>query len=321
MRNKLVPGVGLIFVTVLMALCLPLYFLTIQEPATESRTALDERAIAPNPPVGETRPAEPPLVNGGDDLGDGNLPSTASSPYAAVPHPDGSRMRVNKADNYLAAPETTSGRQEVKTIFNDMVASLAPSPKIYSKLPKVKESNRPISLSEDNPLGRANWFMYQRMYPFFELPENARRRALDEARERALVYGPDSPMATWNLIGPLPTTSAFPNNGGVTSGRIPAIAVSPANNQIVLIGTAIGGIWRSTNGGTTFTPVSDTQADLAVGSIAFSQSNPNIVYAAMGDNDQNYFGTGVLKSMDAGATWARVNNTSFGQGQQLGRKG
>ena len=165
--------------------------------------------------------------------------------------------------------------------------------------------------AEGNPEDRLNWFMFQRTYPFKEIPDGARRRAFEYVRNRADLHGPEAVGTVWTPIGPLPTTSAFPNNGGFTSGRINAIAVSPANNQIVLVGSATGGIWRSTNGGTTFVPVSDNQVDLAVGSIAFAPSNPNIVYAGMGDNDQGYFGTGILKSTDAGATWTRINNTTF----------
>lgn len=165
---------------------------------------------------------------------------------------------------------------------------------------------------DDDPDGRANWFMYQRMYPFEEkFPEDGRRRAFDEVMARGEGFGPNEVGTTWMPIGPAPQTSAFPNNGGFTSGRINAIAVSSTDNQIVLIGSASGGIWRSTNGGTTFTPVSDTQADLAVGAIGFAPSDGNIVYAGMGDLDNGYFGTGVLKSTDAGATWTRVNSTGF----------
>ena len=88
----------------------------------------------------------------------------------------------------------------------------------------------------------------------------------------------------WTSIGPTPTVaSPTPRNFGETSGRINAVAVSPANTQIVLIGSSTGGIWRSVDGGANFAPVGDDQVDLAVGWIAFAPSNPAIVYAGMGD--------------------------------------
>src|SRR5262249_41901939 len=107
------------------------------------------------------------------------------------------------------------------------------------------------------------------------------------------------------------TNSAFPNNWGLTSGRINAIAVSPANDQLVLVGSATGGIWRSLDGGTTFIPVTDNQVDLAIGSIAFSKSNPQIIYAGMGDPYNSYIGSGVLKSTNGGESWVRINNDSL----------
>ncbi len=162
---------------------------------------------------------------------------------------------------------------------------------------------------EGNAEQRKNWFLQQRMYPFDKLPENARRRAWEarppDAMENLLGGG------QWQPIGPHPTESFFPNNWGVTSGRINAIAVSPANPQLILIGGATGGIWRSTNGGTSFAPISDNQVDLAVGSIAFAPSDPNIVYAGMGDKGGQYIGTGVLKSTNAGQTWTRINNNTL----------
>jgi photosystem II stability/assembly factor-like uncharacterized protein len=118
-------------------------------------------------------------------------------------------------------------------------------------------------------------------------------------------------MQNWQPIGPNPTDSYFPNNWATTSGRINAVAVSPADPQIVLVGAAVGGVWRSNDGGANFTAVTDAQVDLAVGSIAFAPSNPSIVYAGMGDKGSVYLGSGVLKSTDAGQTWTRVNNTSL----------
>jgi photosystem II stability/assembly factor-like uncharacterized protein len=101
------------------------------------------------------------------------------------------------------------------------------------------------------------------------------------------------------------------SNWGQTSGRINTVAVSPASGQVVLIGSSTGGIWRSTNGGASFIPVSDNHVDLAVGSIAFSKSSPSVVYAGMGDTRSVYIGSGVLKSIDAGRTWTRVSNSSL----------
>ena len=157
---------------------------------------------------------------------------------------------------------------------------------------------------------RQQWFIQQRQYPYDRIPENARQAAW-EARPAEAQSG-DSPTASiWNPVRPNPTTSGFPMAWGVTSGRINAVTVSPANPQIVLVGGATGGVWRSTNGGTSFTPVSDSQIDLAVGSIAFAPSNANIVYAGMGDRASEYLGTGVLKSTDAGQTWTRVSNATL----------
>ncbi|HLL16018.1 MAG TPA: Calx-beta domain-containing protein [Pyrinomonadaceae bacterium] len=163
---------------------------------------------------------------------------------------------------------------------------------------------------------RQRWFMMQRAYPFDAPPAEGRLKAW-LARPKDGGRGKDGGIdtravaQTWRSIGPSPTTPAFPDNWGVTSGRLNSIAVHPTAPHVILIGAATGGIWRSTDGGANFVPVSDTHVDLAVGSIAFSRSNPSVVYAGMGDLDNGYFGTGVLKSTDAGATWARISNGSL----------
>ncbi|MGI8788377.1 MAG: VPS10 domain-containing protein [Pyrinomonadaceae bacterium] len=179
---------------------------------------------------------------------------------------------------------------------------------------KRRELSSPIpqpKMEEDEFEGdvekRQEWFMSQRTYPFSELPADARRKAWLSRPESA--FGENAPLAQqWQSIGPRSTNSYFPNNWGLTSGRINSVAVSPANPQLILIGAATGGVWRSTDGGATFAPTSDSQVDLAVGSIIFAPSNNSIVYAGMGDLDGGYLGTGVLKSTDGGSSWTRISN-------------
>lgn len=154
---------------------------------------------------------------------------------------------------------------------------------------------------------RLEWFLKQRTYPFNDLPEGARQRAWNAREEGSNRTAGGLPLA-WRAVGPRPTISDFPANWGLTSGRINSIAVSPADPNLLLVGAATGGVWRSTNGGASFVPVSDAQVDLAIGSIAFAPSNPQIVYAGMGDAAGGYLGSGILRSTDAGATWTRVSN-------------
>ena len=162
----------------------------------------------------------------------------------------------------------------------------------------------------------ARWFIDQRTYPFDSLPKEARRLAWESTRPKDLDGARkfdvlDVTQPYWNSLGPKPSIP-FYWNWGLTSGMVKAIAIKPDDPQTVLIGANTGGIFRSSNGGVTFVPVSDDQVDLAVGSIAYSMSNPSVVYAGMGDTyTSQYVGYGIMKSTDAGQTWTHINNSSF----------
>ena len=149
---------------------------------------------------------------------------------------------------------------------------------------------------------RADWLRFRRMYPDSEIPEGAREYAWE-----ALIKQESEPGLSWRPIGPDSITS----RKGTVSGRVNTIALSPADENLILIGSATGGIWRSQDGGKTFVPVSDNKADLAVGSIAFCAGTPNIVYAGMGDPVYGFLGNGVLKSTDKGGSWKKCNDLSL----------
>ncbi len=177
-------------------------------------------------------------------------------------------------------------------------------------VPRAAEESDDLSAEQREDVeGRQEWFVSERAYPFDELPADGRREAWEASA--AFNLEADTDLPAWKSIGPRPTRSDLYANWGDTSGRINSIAISPANPNLVLVGGSTGGVWRSEDGGNNFNPVSDDQIDLAVGYIAFAPSNPNIVYAGMGDAHGGYNGSGVLRSMDAGKTWTRVNNQTL----------
>jgi photosystem II stability/assembly factor-like uncharacterized protein len=127
------------------------------------------------------------------------------------------------------------------------------------------------------------------------------------------------PGTVWQSLGPQPIQSlALPNRAwGNVSGRVSALALHPGDSSTILLGSATGGIWKSTDAGHSWRPVSDTAPALAISSIAYSPSNPSIVYAATGELDNagaesssasslgTYLGAGILRSTDGGETWFR----------------
>jgi hypothetical protein len=110
----------------------------------------------------------------------------------------------------------------------------------------------------------------------------------------------------WTPIGPAP----LPNGQtfGVTqavSGRVSAIAIHPTNPDIAYVGTAQGGVYRTLDGGATWTAVFDNAQTLAVGSIAIAPSQPSTIYVGTGEGNfscDTYFGVGVYRIDNADGT-------------------
>ncbi|HKI03719.1 MAG TPA: hypothetical protein VKK31_17195 [Thermoanaerobaculia bacterium] len=93
------------------------------------------------------------------------------------------------------------------------------------------------------------------------------------------------------------------------SGRVPVVAAVESNPNIVYAGAAAGGVWKSVNGGLTWTPLFDDQAVSSVGALAIYQANPDVVWVGTGEgNPRNSVsvGNGVYRSMDGGKTWMHL---------------
>jgi photosystem II stability/assembly factor-like uncharacterized protein len=93
---------------------------------------------------------------------------------------------------------------------------------------------------------------------------------------------------------------------GGMSGRVTSIDVVASNPEIIYIGTASGGIWKSTSGGIKWQPIFEKELTASIGAVAIQQSNPSVIWAGTGEgNPRNSLngGFGIYKSLDAGKTW------------------
>ncbi len=93
---------------------------------------------------------------------------------------------------------------------------------------------------------------------------------------------------------------------GGMSGRITSIDVVVSNPNIMYVGTASGGLWKSTSGGVTWNPIFNDQVTASVGSVAIQQSNPDVIWVGTGEgNPRNSLngGYGIFKSINGGKTW------------------
>lgn len=90
------------------------------------------------------------------------------------------------------------------------------------------------------------------------------------------------------------------------SGRVTSIDAVHSNPDIIYVGTASGGLWKSESGGVEWEPIFDDQKTLSIGSVAIYQNNPDIIWVGTGEgnprNSQSS-GYGVYRSLDAGKTW------------------
>lgn len=128
--------------------------------------------------------------------------------------------------------------------------------------------------------------------------------------------------SNWVQLGP----TAIPNGqslGGaariLVTGRLTDIAVDPTNPQVMYVAAARGGVWKTTDGGDRWVPLTDNEVSLAIGAIALAPSDPQVLYAGTGEGNlvryqqayplssapAAYQGAGVLRSVDGGTTWTR----------------
>ncbi len=127
----------------------------------------------------------------------------------------------------------------------------------------------------------------------------------------ALLHAQDAQLferLEWRAIGPA-------NMGGRTAD----IEGVPGNPALVYAATASGGLWKTTNGGLTWTPVFERENTISIGDIALDPQNPDVIWLGAGESNMRNsvsFGDGVYKSTDGGKTW---KNLGLGEIEHVSR--
>jgi len=192
----------------------------------------------------------------------------------------------------------------------------------------------------DQQKKRAEWNMRGRAAPKGEsaaalrLRAHQQKMAMRAQREAAARAGgaelASPQVTTWLNLGPAPLASDATGNGfqdyNWVSGRATSVLVDPADTtgNTILLGGAYGGLWKSTNAGSkSATPnlvswqaLIDDQPSLAVGAIALQPGNSNLILVGTGEannSGDSYYGMGILRSTDGGATWAQITSAVSGQ--------
>ncbi|HKP04968.1 MAG TPA: hypothetical protein VJU77_16570 [Chthoniobacterales bacterium] len=148
-----------------------------------------------------------------------------------------------------------------------------------------------------------------------QIPPNAWRDAY--AQKQAMPFLPEA----WDEFqDPNGQASAVPNvlpwvsiGPGSTGGRIRSIIIHPTNPDTIWVGAVSGGIWKTTNGGTSWSTNTDFLPNIAVNCLAMDPTNPNILYAGTGEGfyaNNGVQGNGILKTTDGGANWIPLPNTT-----------
>ncbi|MBL8194086.1 MAG: hypothetical protein JNM06_09885 [Blastocatellia bacterium] len=189
------------------------------------------------------------------------------------------------------------------------------------KVKKITPGKHQLSVSKgktehlDKPKLRALHFSNQRTFPFGIFPLDWREKALEHVKKNQPNLEKKAATNEFTAIGPAPINNGqtFGNRNKV-SGRVTSIAINPEDPKIVYLGAAQGGVWRTTDAGQNWQPMTDDAPTQAVGAVALDPTNPNIIYVGTGEGNlsgDSFFGMGILKSTDGGKTWVNLANRTF----------
>ncbi len=211
---------------------------------------------------------------------------------------------MNQTDRVIACAELI-GTLEARVIRRRLVPVVVIAACVLAGCAPERASESPgdvpVEVAAD-PLGAEEWMFRQRANPDGTIPDDAVAEAVAQATQMGTAsQGSPATAQVWAELGP--------SNIG---GRIRDIAADPTTNGAVYIATGTGGLWRTDDGGETFATSWDDQLPQSMGAVAVDSRG--VVWAGTGEPDHGggsaYYGKGVYKSTDRGATWRNVGLTA-----------
>ena len=215
----------------------------------------------------------------------------------------------------LAIPSVLFGREFIASL-------ITPTKKMYSG--EMEEGEQEMDMPNGSTFDKQEYLRLRdenisllRGLPLEKGDERFKAASEMQRQERAIADSGTSSTAVgnWTYIGPSPIPVGVP-----TSGRVSAIAVHPTNPDIAYVGTAQGGLYRTLNGGLTWTPLLDNALTLAIGAVAIAPSDPTTVYVGTGESGlsgDSFFGVGIYRITTADTS--PVVSDPIGSAEFLGR--
>jgi type IX secretion system substrate protein len=202
--------------------------------------------------------------------------------------------RVNDQNNYNFF--------EVQKAFNDYWNEKGID---FSKSNKDKESES--EMGSYLLFKRWEWYMGHRVSASGQFPDPMKaineRKKFDSQSSRREKNMTDL-TSNWTMLGP----TVKPAGGDC--GRLNCIAFNPTDTNTIFVGAPDGGLWKTNNGGTTWSTNTDLNPSLGVTDIVINPADTNIMYIATGDGDAgDSYSAGVMKSTDGGTTWTMTGLT------------
>jgi len=154
------------------------------------------------------------------------------------------------------------------------------------------------SISHGPDSAPSSWMYNQRAFP-----NGINREIKHEALKQyqSMQHSSDSRYdKPWNAVGPT-------NIGG----RFTDVSLDPTDPNVIYVGSAVGGVWKSVDKGFNWSLVFEEPGGVSIGNVEVSPVNPNVVYVGTGEANGSatsgaFFGNGIYKSIDAGETWTNV---------------